>query len=283
MGSIGEILRSTREAKGITLEQAEEDTKIRKRYLQALEDGDYDIIPGRVYAKGFLRNYATYLGLNQEEIMMEYKLLGMPVKDDYARTDIQASINRLRSNRRSSKKAYLLTVLVAILAVVTLVFYNFIYKNAAKPTGKTANPPVNEQAGVPANKQKNEPVDNSVYSVPNQDATAPEQGAPLRSGVSGGGQVPQDTGGINITLKGKDQVCWTRVTVDGVVRFTGNINPGETRTFSGTNKIVIKLGNAGGVEVIENGRNLGSLGSMGDVVTREFTSGTSDNSAVQDG
>ncbi|HWI54257.1 MAG TPA: helix-turn-helix domain-containing protein, partial [Desulfobacteria bacterium] len=64
MQSIGESLKNAREQKGISLEQAEDDTKIRKRYLQALEDGEYSIIPGSVYAKGFLRNYANYLGLN---------------------------------------------------------------------------------------------------------------------------------------------------------------------------------------------------------------------------
>lgn len=128
MGNLGETLRSTRETKGISLQQAEDDIKIRKKYLQALEEEDYDVIPGRVYAKGFLRNYANYLGLDPDEIMMEYKLLNAPVKENYRKVDIEASISKRRSNSRSDKRAYLLTVLVAVLAIATLVGFNLYYK-----------------------------------------------------------------------------------------------------------------------------------------------------------
>ena len=82
MSSIGEALRRAREEKGISLEQAEEDTKIRCRYLEALEDEEYDIIPGAVYVKGFLRNYASYLGLNANEVMIQYKLKQRPAREN---------------------------------------------------------------------------------------------------------------------------------------------------------------------------------------------------------
>ncbi len=287
MGSIGELLKSTREAKGITLEKAEEDTKIRKRYLEALEEGNYDIIPGRVYARGFLRNYSNYLGLDQDEIMIEYKLLGMPVKDEYSRTDIQASLNRARSSRRSGKKTYLLTVGVAVLAIATLMFYNFVYKNTTETADvETGKPPVNEQAGKQADSPGKRPVENSVYSPPNPDAPASVPPGTAGSSDNGSGQDirdVQDSGRIVITLNGKDEVCWARVTVDGQRRFSGNINPGESRTFAGINKVEIKLGNAGAVEVIENGSSLGTLGIKGQVVTRQFSAGTTEYSPGQEG
>ena len=93
MGGIGENLKNVRESKGISLRKAEEDTKIRKRYLQALEEGNYDVIPGRVYAKGFLRNYANYLGLDQEEILMEYKLLGTPLRESSQESEFKRSFS----------------------------------------------------------------------------------------------------------------------------------------------------------------------------------------------
>jgi cytoskeletal protein RodZ len=55
-------------AKGVDLYRAERDTKIRARYLGALERGDYKELPGAVYTKGFLRNYALYLGLDPEDV-----------------------------------------------------------------------------------------------------------------------------------------------------------------------------------------------------------------------
>ncbi len=66
---VGETLQAARERKGVDLYRAERDTKIRLRYLSALEDGDYDELPAPVYVKGFLRNYAIYLGLDPEELL----------------------------------------------------------------------------------------------------------------------------------------------------------------------------------------------------------------------
>ena len=66
---VGETLQTARERKGVDLYRAERDTKIRLRYLSALEDGDYDELPAPVYVKGFLRNYAIYLGLDPEEVL----------------------------------------------------------------------------------------------------------------------------------------------------------------------------------------------------------------------
>ncbi len=71
-GKLGDLLRGAREGKGLSLAKAEQGTRIRQRYLQALEEGDYAALPEPVYAKGFLRNYAAFLGLNAEEILDQY-------------------------------------------------------------------------------------------------------------------------------------------------------------------------------------------------------------------
>jgi cytoskeletal protein RodZ len=70
---IGETLQLARERKGVDLFRAERDTKIRLRYLSALEDGDYAELPSPVYTKGFLRNYAIYLGLEPDEIIDRWR------------------------------------------------------------------------------------------------------------------------------------------------------------------------------------------------------------------
>jgi cytoskeletal protein RodZ len=67
--SVGDILHAAREKKGVDLYRAERDTKIRARHLAALESGDYAALPGSVYVKGFLRNYASYLGLDPIEVL----------------------------------------------------------------------------------------------------------------------------------------------------------------------------------------------------------------------
>jgi cytoskeletal protein RodZ len=71
--SLPERLYEARERKGVDLYRAERDTKIRSRYLAALERGDYKELPGAVYTKGFLRNYALYLGLDPDEILVQWR------------------------------------------------------------------------------------------------------------------------------------------------------------------------------------------------------------------
>jgi cytoskeletal protein RodZ len=71
--ALPERLYAARERKGVDLYRAERDTKIRARYLSALERGDYRELPGDVYTKGFLRNYALYLGLDPEEIVGQWR------------------------------------------------------------------------------------------------------------------------------------------------------------------------------------------------------------------
>lgn len=69
MGELGSLLTRAREARGLTLEDAERDTRISRRYLQALESEQFEVIPAPVYARGFLRSYSQYLGLDPQETL----------------------------------------------------------------------------------------------------------------------------------------------------------------------------------------------------------------------
>lgn len=71
---LGEVLRTAREAKAVDVARVERDTKIRARYVEALESGEYRDLPGAVYTKGFLRNYGLYLGLDPEYLIDLYRL-----------------------------------------------------------------------------------------------------------------------------------------------------------------------------------------------------------------
>ena len=80
MGELGTWLVRAREARGLTLEDAERDTRISRRYLLALETEQFDVIPAPVYARGFLRSYSQYLGLDPQEMLALF-----PREDEYTR------------------------------------------------------------------------------------------------------------------------------------------------------------------------------------------------------
>lgn len=73
MRTVGTILRETREKKGLTLPAVEASTKIRKKYLEAMEDDQYNRLPSPAYAKGFVKNYSEYLGLNSKNMIAFFR------------------------------------------------------------------------------------------------------------------------------------------------------------------------------------------------------------------
>jgi len=135
---LGDALRQQREQMGVTLPQAAEDTRIREKFLQALESGDYQSLPGTVYTKGFLRNYAHYLNVDPEEMVALY-------------TGERGGSEPLRSfapMRPLVKRSFIFTpavlvpvvVLAGILLFVGYVYYQFT-NFAVAPNVEITDPP----------------------------------------------------------------------------------------------------------------------------------------------
>ena len=84
---IGEALHSERRRRGLDLDEIEAETKIRGRYLRALEDEDWDVLPGGAYTRSFIRTYATHLGLDGERLADDYRRLHEETEERYPRLD----------------------------------------------------------------------------------------------------------------------------------------------------------------------------------------------------
>src|SRR5439155_18581165 len=94
---LGELLRDAREARGISLAEAERDTKIRAKYISALEGDNPAGLPGPVYARGFLRNYAAYLGVDPDKALALYEQESQPT-----RNKIKAARGELPAQKRGA-------------------------------------------------------------------------------------------------------------------------------------------------------------------------------------
>ena len=123
MARLGDALRLQREAMGVTMEQAAEDTRIRTKFLQAIESGDYQSLPGTVYTKGFLRNYAEYLNLDAEEMLALYT--GERVGTDPVRTFAPMKPLVKRSFIFTPTVLVPVVVLAGILLFIGYVYYQF--------------------------------------------------------------------------------------------------------------------------------------------------------------
>ena len=119
---LGEVLRAARESKGVDLARVERDTKIRTRYLSALERGEYRDLPGAVYTKGFLRNYAHYLGLDPEYLTDLYRL----ETNGAAQPAVAAAPRPMRARRARALVVTPGAILAAILTVGVVAFIGYL-------------------------------------------------------------------------------------------------------------------------------------------------------------
>ncbi|HET7521580.1 MAG TPA: RodZ domain-containing protein [Candidatus Limnocylindria bacterium] len=120
---LGEVLRTAREAKGVDLARVERDTKIRARYLTALETGDYAELPGAVYTKGFLRNYGSYLGLDVDYLIDLYRLESTQPSE---RATLPAPPRPIATRRRRTFVVTPGAILAAVLTVGVAAFIIYL-------------------------------------------------------------------------------------------------------------------------------------------------------------
>lgn len=137
-----ERLLAARERKGVDLYRAERDTKIRARYLAALERGDYRELPGAVYTKGFLRNYALYLGLDPDEVLLQWRRERGDPREPQPVIAVPRPIAAPRRGLTFSPSL----VVFALLTVVVLVFAAYLgvqlLRFAKPPTIEVTDPAV---------------------------------------------------------------------------------------------------------------------------------------------
>lgn len=125
MKDIGNFLRERREARGISLIEAEKDSKIRKKYLQALEEGNLNLIPGKTYIIGYLRNYSKYLGIDEENINQIIQTYDNLEKKKTGLEEIKKENIYIKTKNRSmfEKKRFFFPIKYVYLASFVLIIF----------------------------------------------------------------------------------------------------------------------------------------------------------------
>lgn len=246
---IGEAFKQARKERGLSLEEIAEKTKIRSRYLEAIEEENFDLLPGRVYVKGFLRNYAKFLGLNPEPLVALYEER-YPGEQPAAVAAEAPSRGGKKVHSRGKPR-----ICVFLAAVLCLVAFGLYAWQAG-----ALFPQAPDDVRAPGNADGRD-LPGQVYAPPDQPASPPV------SSVLEDNTSPQ---GVSLVLDVVQDSCWMRVVVDGETKFEGELTARQSRSFSGKERIKVKLGNAGAVKVQVNGRNLGYLGGRGEVINKEF-------------
>lgn len=131
--AVGKTLKETRKEKGISIEEASKETKIRKKYILALENDEFSKIPGKVYQKAFLKTYADYLGIEKDNILEEYQL------DQQLNGVEEESLGRKRRSKKNKKTTFFnfiskitgkaMIIVIIILLLGGIIGYNLLVMN----------------------------------------------------------------------------------------------------------------------------------------------------------
>lgn len=245
MAGEGQILRDAREQKGWDMAKAEDVTKIRVRYLEALEEETYTILPGSTYVKGFLRTYAKHLGLDPEELVSLYKL-----------SEVREPQLKLEAITRAPRKRPQWLKPAALVATGLLALFSVIgIATLSKHEGKTIS---SEFTPVPLPSAPQEEI--AKQAEPN---SQPQTQLPTQNPQS---VVAAEVEGLTAQLV-FTQPCWIVVKVDGQPAIEGTFTQGMTKELKAQDRIeLVTVGNAGGVSVTLNGKTLPSLGASSQVV-----------------
>jgi len=232
MASFGENLRRERELRGVDLRDIAEATNISLRFLQALEQDRADVLPGGIFPKAFVRQYATYLGLDPDRLVAEYVYAhGGEVSES------GAAPPRAPSGRMAA--VFFGLILAAGVALFASARAGLFSSRSDTPEPAPAATP---EPTMPADR---------VYPPPPPSTTAAAPGAPL-------------TGALVLSLSAR-QDCWVEVQLDGTTALSRILTQGETQRLEAQSQIVLSVGNAGGIAFSINDRPGIPLGREGEV------------------
>ncbi|SRR6266404_5274309 len=299
MTSIGDTLRRERLRRGLDLDKVAAETKISRHQLEAIEANQFDRLPGGVFARSFVRQYARMLELDDEEILAELKQQFEEPADAAPVAEPQASSGRLRYlpspadlyDRLRTDSSLSAFVWVVIAVLVCAGVYSLWQKRRqpmsqvaavaaplkASPRVAARAPQVAEPASlkprVPTESAESpkaqslktdfspaEVTENGTIRV-STETTRPPEPASARETAAKPEGFPV---AMRVAFTASEPV-WVSIKSDGTRTYTGTIEVQESKQFDASRKMTVLVGNAGALQISLNGKHVGPIGPRGEI------------------
>ncbi len=261
MSELGQRLRNARQSQGISISQAATETRILQRYLEALEDGDYQYLPGDVYARGFIRNYALYLKIPVEELIQLYR---------YERGRTEPIVIRPAVVPQITPSTILPQLLGVFFVMLTITGLGYLVLRAVEYLDITPAPIVENNTDVVATATiavvapTDMPEEATATVV--MPTVAPTAAVPTPTVLAS----PTPEAPIMLTIQvdsGNNPGSWLHVKVDNKSVYQKILKPGESLRYAAQRDVWIRAGNAYVVTVNINGVEQRLSNTPGDVVS----------------
>ncbi len=267
---IGDTLRIQRETLGVTLDEAENQTRLRRHHLAALESGDVTQLPSPVRGRGMLKNYSAFLGLDPEPLLLKFAE-GLQVQHADRRSF--DPVPNARSRRPLLSRFIsgdLLFGGIFLLGLIVFVIWAVGRVSAVQDS-------IQSQATAPAIVDILDPLPTSTIA-PTITPTVDPLAAPTETQLPDLEITPTPVPTLPVTSDAPVQVyivvterTWMRIIVDGQVEFQGRVIPGSAYPFSGRQRIEVLTGSGSALDIFYNQEDQGPMGLFGQIVERIYT------------
>ncbi|MDM5298005.1 DUF4115 domain-containing protein [Bacillus pumilus] len=273
MTELGKRLIEAREEKGMSLEDLLAATKIQKRYLLAIEQGNYDIIPGKFYVRAFIKQYAEAVGLNPEQLFEEFR---KDVPSTY-NDEVSDKLSNIKPQRELPKPASkmlellptiliiggILIVIAIIYVIVQAVNQDDGQKNQAVPQQSESKYEVSTDSSLAKDQKKKEKAssDTKEETSKKDESTKDDEGVSIKATNTEGSTTTYEVSGadeMELTISAT-QASWLRVRDEsGKVLKMGELKDDESfkTDLSDLTQVDIRLGNATGIDIKVNDETL---------------------------
>jgi cytoskeleton protein RodZ len=288
--SFGEKLKKEREKRKITLEEISASTKIGARMLQALEEDKFNQLPGGIFNKGFVRAYARSVGMDEDQTVADYLQASGDAPPPRAETvshedgahahgvhDKRENVAQLEASAGAPSRQLPWGLFAAVLLVVALALSLWSYRHREHPVPSAPATPIEQEAKPSTDTTGGSPQNPGESAV---SSSSPPSAAPAAHHASVSPPIapvksPNATlspalnpGEFSIAIQARED-SWISVTAAGKTS-SELLTAGSDRTLRGRDQIIVKVGNAGGVDLRFNGKKLDIGGQYGDVKTLTF-------------
>lgn len=261
--TVGMILKEARQSKGLSLAAVEKGTSIRSRYLEAVENDEYDKTPGEVFLKGMIRNYGNFLGLDGPALVEAYKASSAGLAAEAVRSQGIREVERVRLNIQLKEK-----------------------RDIGSGTGRFELPnlPVKQclaglgAAAVLAAGYFAIPV--VVDYVNNLPKDEPKQEQKLQEKQPAQETAPVALDKVVLEMEAMGD-CWLEVSADGKELFSGMLQNKDKKTFEAKDKLIVKYGNIGVIKMKVDGKDIDLKGEHGVAVKTYARAGSEQAKATE--
>lgn len=244
--SLGARLRQAREARGVSLRELSDQTRIARRYLEAIEADDYKELPGGIFNRSFIKAYAKGVGFSETEAVNAYTEVARAAGEAPDELPTSRQSSRIYMDGDTARSPIITGLLsLVILAIISLGIYAGLHyyqrrNNADAAGAQTTN------AGAPA----------ASANPGTNDQTLPAQGQPATPASSGPAATTSAADGLNVQIKAKGEEVWLRTRVDEESNNDGILAADQVRDYKPSERLSVQFSKAKAkaIEITINGR-----------------------------